>query len=92
MGHGTGLTTPVRLSSAISCGVFLKEFRPQIFGFITRALSAAGLDVPVDTVNDGKAAVEFLTEAGKRAPRTDVPLPCLVLLDLNLPHRQDSTC
>ena len=36
-------------------------------------------------VPNGKAAIEFLSGAGAYSDRIRHPLPCLVLLDLNLP-------
>lgn len=37
-------------------------------------------------VPDGKAAIEYLAGTGKYANRTEYPLPCMVLLDIKMPH------
>jgi CheY-like chemotaxis protein len=41
---------------------------------------------PVQVVTDGELAVEYLTGQGNYADRERFPLPCLALLDLNLPQ------
>jgi CheY-like chemotaxis protein len=41
---------------------------------------------PVMVVPDGEQAVEYLTGQGRYADREQYPLPCLALLDLNLPQ------
>ncbi len=45
----------------------------------------AGVKVPLKVVPDGRQAVEYLSGTGIYADRQQYPLPCLVLLDLNLP-------
>jgi CheY-like chemotaxis protein len=56
--------------------------------FLTRALRGAGVDVPVDVVNDGEAAVHYLVEAAERLETREFCPPRIVLLDLNLPHKR----
>jgi len=53
--------------------------------FISRALRGSGLEIALDVVNDGQAAVDFFLKASERGINGDTPTPCLVLLDLNLP-------
>ena len=55
--------------------------------FIRRALRKSGIDVPVDVVGDGDAALEYLLGRGEHADRVGQPVPTLVLLDLKLPRR-----
>src|ERR1700760_4503469 len=41
---------------------------------------------PIQVVTDGEQAVEYLSGKGKYTDREKFPLPCLALLDLNLPQ------
>jgi CheY-like chemotaxis protein len=70
-----------------NCSILLVEDDADDVYFITRALRNAGLNVPVETVNNGQLAVDFLTQASQGSHDPGVTTPCLVLLDLNLPHR-----
>ena len=45
-----------------------------------------GLANPIQVASDGQQAIDYLKGAGKFADREKFPLPCLVLLDLKLPH------
>ena len=47
----------------------------------------AGIECPLRVVGDGQMAIDYLLGAGAYADRERFPLPCLVLLDLNLPMR-----
>jgi CheY-like chemotaxis protein len=42
---------------------------------------------PFSVLTDGQAAIDYLQGSGAYADRTAHPLPCLVILDLNLPCR-----
>jgi CheY-like chemotaxis protein len=55
--------------------------------FISRALRGSGLDLTVEVVNDGQAAVEFLTKVAEGNKLSEALSPCLVLLDLNIPFK-----
>ena len=44
-----------------------------------------GIECPLHVVRDGEALIQYLTGVGNYADRQKFPLPCLVLLDLNLP-------
>ena len=55
--------------------------------FVSRAVRAAGLDVPLEVANDGQAAIDYLAAAVERRERGDGAQPCLILLDLNLPRK-----
>ena len=54
--------------------------------FLQHAMTKAGVPNPILVVSDGREAIEYLKGAGKFADRGKFPLPCLVLLDLKLPH------
>jgi CheY-like chemotaxis protein len=55
--------------------------------FLTNlAFEKAEILNPLVVVSDGKAAMEYLAGAGKYSNRTEYPLPCLVLLDIKMPH------
>ena len=53
---------------------------------LQHVLTKAGIDNPLQTVKDGKAAKDYLAGDGPFADRKLHPLPGLVLLDLNLPY------
>lgn len=53
---------------------------------IELSLKRAGIQQPLLTVRDGHEAIEYLAGNGRYSDRTEYPIPCLVLLDLNLPR------
>jgi CheY-like chemotaxis protein len=52
-----------------------------------RAFIKACVSNPLQIVVDGSAAIRYLTGTGEFTNRTKFPLPCLLLLDLNLPRQ-----
>lgn len=52
-----------------------------------RAFAKACVSNPLHIVTDGSAAVRYLSGTGEFANREKHPLPCLLLLDLNLPRQ-----
>jgi len=54
---------------------------------LQRALRKANILNPVQVVNDGDAAVMYLSGQEGYGDRTRYPLPVLILLDLKLPRR-----
>ena len=54
--------------------------------FMKRAMKLAGMLNPVQVASDGRQAINYLDGAGEYSDRRKFPLPCLVLLDLKLPH------
>ncbi len=54
--------------------------------FLRRALKMAGVPHPLQVVEDGRKAIDYLEGTGDYANRAEFPLPCLVLLDLKLPR------
>jgi CheY-like chemotaxis protein len=51
-----------------------------------RAFGKASVPVQMQVARDGREALRYLRGEGKYADRERHPLPCLTLLDLNLPH------
>src|SRR6185503_10901677 len=51
------------------------------------AFTKACVTNPLQIVNDGAAAIRYLSGTGEFEDRKRFPLPCLLLLDLNLPRR-----
>jgi DNA-binding response OmpR family regulator len=49
------------------------------------AFRRAKVQFPLAVVSDGRQAVEYLWGEGRFADRARHPLPCLLILDLNLP-------
>jgi CheY-like chemotaxis protein len=66
--------------------VLLVEDDPNDVYFMERAMQQAGLSEQLRTVEDGQAAVNYLSGQGEWSDRARYPLPSLVLLDLKLPH------
>lgn len=54
---------------------------------LERAFAKARVEHPLRVVTDGAAAIRYLAGTDEFADRTRFPLPCLALLDLNLPRR-----
>jgi len=67
-----------------SC-ILLVEDNPRDAELIQRAFKQARMANPINIVNDGAEAMDYLSGAGIYADRAQHPLPFLVLLDLNLP-------
>jgi len=53
--------------------------------FMRNAFEEAGLGTVLQLVFDGQQAMDYFSGSGAFADRERHPLPCLVLLDLNLP-------
>ena len=62
------------------------EDDPNDMFFLQHAMKKAGVANPIQVASDGQQAIEYLQGTGKFADREQFPLPCLVLLDLKLPH------
>jgi CheY-like chemotaxis protein len=52
---------------------------------LRHAWKRAGLSNPLEIVQDGEEALDYLGGRGRYADREKYPMPCLVLLDLKLP-------
>jgi CheY-like chemotaxis protein len=70
-----------------SGAVLLVEDDPNDVLLIRRAFTKANLQFPVQVVDNGEAAVLYLSGEGAYSDRDQHPLPILVLLDLKLPCR-----
>jgi CheY-like chemotaxis protein len=55
--------------------------------FLQHSFAKAGLNTPMQRVAGGQEAIEYLCGSGMFADREKYPVPSLVLLDLNLPHK-----
>jgi CheY-like chemotaxis protein len=55
--------------------------------FFKRAVQIAGLDNPLQIVNDGQQAIDYLSGAGGFNDRGQHPFPGMIILDLNLPRK-----
>jgi CheY-like chemotaxis protein len=67
--------------------ILLVEDNPVDVLLIRRAMKQAQVINPVQVVNDGDAAVQYLQGSDEFIDRSTYPLPMLVLLDLKLPRR-----
>jgi CheY-like chemotaxis protein len=54
--------------------------------FMQKAFAREGHQTALRVVNNGKAAMDYLSGKGAYAQRDQYPLPVLMLLDLNLPE------
>jgi CheY-like chemotaxis protein len=55
--------------------------------FMERAFKQAGISHRLIIVPDGQEAIDYCAGAGSYFDREEHPLPCIVLLDLNLPKK-----
>lgn len=70
--------------------ILLIEDNPGDILLIQRAFRKAGIANQLQVVNDGDAAVLYLSGQEPYSDRSDYPLPILILLDLKLPRRSGS--
>ena len=66
--------------------ILLVEDEEDDVFLMERAFGKASVAVDVRVVRDGREALHYLKGEGEYADRERHPLPCLTLLDLNLPH------
>src|SRR6476660_8817113 len=59
---------------------------PNDVFLLQHAMTNAGVTNPIQVATDGRQAIDYLSNTGKFADREKFPRPCLVLLDLKLPH------
>ena len=62
------------------------EDDPNDVFLFEHALRKVGVTNSIQVASDGQQAIDYLAGVGKYADRKAHPLPCLVLLDLKLPH------
>src|SRR4051812_28005161 len=65
--------------------ILLVEDNEDDVFLMTRALKAAGIANPLQIVEDGQQAIDYLKGAGRFADRNTYPMPAIVFLDLKLP-------
>lgn len=65
--------------------LIVEDEEDDIF-FLKRALNRVGIHNPVQVVQDGHLALDYLRGEGQFADRTGYPLPALIFLDLKLPR------
>jgi CheY-like chemotaxis protein len=55
--------------------------------FFQRAMQKAAIPLEVQVARDGQEAITYLSGEGEFADREKYPLPCLIVLDLNMPRK-----
>jgi CheY-like chemotaxis protein len=55
--------------------------------FLRHSFAKAGVEIPLQHVASGQEAIDYLAGAGTFTDRQKHPMPSLILLDLNLPHK-----
>ena len=68
-------------------GLLLVEDDANDILLVQRAFRKANLTIPIHVVQDGDAAVGYLSGDTPYEDRREYPLPLLILLDLKLPRR-----
>ena len=66
--------------------ILLVEDCSEDASLVQMAFKRWGIANPIMVVPDGERAVDYLSGNGKYAERDQFPMPCLALLDLNLPQ------
>ena len=64
--------------------LYVEDEENDVF-FMKRAFTEAGIPAQLNVARNGKEAVDYLAGHGPFANREQHPLPCAVILDLNLP-------
>lgn len=70
--------------------ILLVEDNPKDVLLMQRAIRKANIVHALQVVNDGDAAVSYLSGEEPYCDRVNYPLPALILLDLKLPRRSGS--
>lgn len=66
--------------------LYVEDEETDVF-FVRLAFDKAGIRNPLKVLPNGELAIRYLAGTDEFADRGEHPLPCLVLLDLNLPIR-----
>jgi len=66
--------------------ILLVEDCSEDASLVLRAFKKWGITNPIKVIPDGEEAVDYLAGNGRYTDREEYPLPCLALLDLNLPQ------
>lgn len=67
--------------------ILLVEDNEDDVFLMKRALRVSGIENPLQIVEDGQAAIDYLAGTGAYADRALKPLPMIVFLDLKLPYK-----
>jgi two-component system response regulator len=65
--------------------ILLVEDNPDDIKLTLRAFSHCGMANPVEVIQDGAEALDYLFATGAHGDRNPADLPAVVILDLNLP-------
>lgn len=65
--------------------ILLFEDNPNDEALALRALKKSGVTLPIVVVRDGREGLDYLFREGSHEDRDEREVPCVVLLDLNLP-------
>jgi CheY-like chemotaxis protein len=65
--------------------LLVEDNQDDVF-LMERALRKAAIANPIQVVNDGGSAIDYLAGKGRFAVRENFPLPGLIFLDLKLPY------
>ena len=66
--------------------LLVEDSEDDIF-FMKRAMKGAGINNPLQVLEDGESALKYLAGEDQYANREKFPLPALILLDLKLPYK-----
>jgi CheY-like chemotaxis protein len=67
--------------------VLLAEDDPNDVFLLKHAFKSAQVSNPLQVVNDGQQAIDYLSGVGEFADRTLFPFPTLLVLDLKMPRK-----
>jgi CheY-like chemotaxis protein len=67
--------------------ILLAEDNPDDVALMRRAMRKANLASPLQVVDDGEKAIDYLAGNGVYADRKTYPLPALFMLDLKMPRK-----
>lgn len=67
--------------------ILLVEDNEDDIFLMLRAMKGAGISNPHHVVEDGQAAIDYLSGVGDFADRAEHPMPAIIFLDLKLPIR-----
>lgn len=65
--------------------LLVEDDENEIF-FVRESFGRAGIVNPLEVVKNGQEAIEYLSGEGQYADRSRYPLPCLIILDLQMPR------
>jgi CheY-like chemotaxis protein len=67
------------------CVLYAEDDESDVF-LVKHALKRAGFVHPLQVVQNGQQALDYLAGNGEFADRTRYPMPCVVLLDIKMPR------